>query len=264
MTVLMKYEMRSLSAYNEYKACERLQAEVLGYDDMEILPYQILQSFVKSGGAVIGAFDGETLIGATIGYTGLLSDGTPYHRSQRLAVLPPYRGQGVGEALKRAQADLARGLGLRLMCWTYDPLRSVNAHLNVHKLGVTSHRYLANAYAATTSKRDAGAPVDRLWVEWDLTGRRIAPSPEDVRGATAVLQAGGQLPAVPDLTADGRAITVQIPSDIDAVRATAVESVIAWRKATSEVFNHYFACGYVVRDYLRSVGYVLTRDEPHT
>lgn len=256
----MKYEMRSLSTYNEYKACEWLQGEVLGYDEIEILPYQILQSFVKSGGAVIGAFDGEALIGATIGYTGLMANGVPYHRSQRLAVLPKYRGQGVGEALKFAQADLARRLGLSLMCWTYDPLRSVNAHLNVHKLGVTSHRYIANAYAATTSKRDAGVPIDRLWVEWDLTGRPKGRT-TDAQNSVVALYAKGQFPAEPNLGIDAPEITVQIPPDIDAVKAAGIEGVVAWRAATSAVFKHYFACGYVVRDYLRGVGYVLTRVE---
>lgn len=255
----MKYEMRSLSTYNEYKACEWLQGEVLGYDDIEILPYQILQSFVKSGGAVIGAFDGDTLIGVTIGYTGLTANGVPYHRSQRLAVLPKYRGQGVGEALKYAQADLARRFGLSLMCWTYDPLRSVNAHLNIHKLGVTSRRYIANAYAATTSKRDAGVPIDRLWVEWDLAAHHET-KPADAADAVVVLRANGQLPAEPNLGSDAPKITVQIPPDIDAVKATGVEGVIAWRAATSAVFKHYFACGYVVRNYLRGVGYVLTRE----
>ena len=256
----MKYEMRSLSTYNEYKACEWLQGEVLGYDDIEILPYQILQSFVKSGGAVIGAFEGATLIGATIGYTGLTVNGAPYHRSQRLAVLPKYRGQGIGEALKAAQADLAHRYGLNLMCWTYDPLRSVNAHLNIHKLGVTSHRYITNAYAATTSKRDAGVPIDRLWVEWNLTAH---PGTRQTNAADAVvvLRANGPLPAEPNLASDAPKITVQIPPDIDAVKAEGIEGVIAWRAATSVVFKHYFACGYVVRDYLRGVGYVLTRDK---
>ena len=256
----MKYELRSLSTYEEYKACERLQGEVLGYADIEILPYQILQSFVKSGGAVIGAFEGEELVGATIGYTGLLANGIPYHRSQRLAVLPAYRGQGIGEALKDAQADLALRHGLKLMCWTYDPLRSINAHLNVHKLGVTSRRYIRNAYAATTSKRDAGVPIDRLWVEWDL-GASPREKAMDAKDAVVVLKSNGQLPAEPDLASDAPKIAIQIPSDIDAVKAAGIQGVTAWRTATSAVFEHYFACGYVVRDYLRGAGYILTRDE---
>ncbi|HEY3340592.1 MAG TPA: GNAT family N-acetyltransferase [Anaerolineae bacterium] len=256
----MKYKLRSLSTYDEYKACERLQGEVLGYEDIEILPYQIMQSFVKAGGAVIGAFDGQALAGAAIGYTGLSENGVPYHRSQRLVVLPGYRGQGIGEALKLAQAELARRLGLTLMCWTYDPLRSVNAHLNVHKLGATSHRYIANAYSATTSKRDAGVPIDRLWVEWDLI-KNHATRRAELTDAVAVLRAEGQLPTEPNLSVDTARITVQIPSDIDAVKAGSDEGVSAWRKATSAVFSYYFARGYVVHDFLSGVGYVLSRVE---
>ncbi len=167
----MSYRFRSVQTLDEYRACERLQAGVMGLADLEIIPYQILQSFAKSGGAVIGAFDDADLIGFVAGYTGLLEDGTPYHRSQRLAVAPEHRGQGVGEALKRAQADHVRRYGLRLMCWTFDPLLSRNAHLNLHKLGATSRRYIENAYAASSSRLNAGAPIDRLWVEWGFADR---------------------------------------------------------------------------------------------
>src|SRR5689334_22591780 len=127
----MSYDIHTLTKYEEFKACERLQADVLGFEDLDVVPYQLLQSFATSGGAVIGAFGAKMLIGAVMGYTGLHANGTPYHRSQRLAVLPRYRGQGVGEALKRAQADLARSYKLDLMCWTYDPLRAINAQLNI-------------------------------------------------------------------------------------------------------------------------------------
>ena len=147
----MDYDIYPVERYEDYKACERLQSDVFGYADIDVVPYQLLRSFATSGGAVIGAFDGGSLIGFVVGYTGLLDDGTPYHRSQRLAVLPGYRGQGVGETLKHAQADLARQRGLRLMCWTFDPLRSINAHLNIHKLGAISRRYMANAYAASSN-----------------------------------------------------------------------------------------------------------------
>jgi predicted GNAT superfamily acetyltransferase len=146
------------------------------------------------------------------------------------------------------------------MCWTYDPLRSANGHLNIHKLGASSRHYIANAYTATTSMRDAGVPIDRLWVEWDLTARHIT-RPTEVTDAVTVLRVEGQLPSEPDLFVDSPWITVQIPTDIDAVKAGGVEGVNAWRTATSAVFRSYFGRGYVVRDYVRGVGYVLSRVE---
>ena len=153
---------------------------------------------------------------------------------------------------------MARRRGLKLMCWTYDPLRAVNAHLNIHKLGATSRRYIANAYAVSTSPRDTGAAIDRLWMEWDLTGRSRA-QPLSVEGAQVVLRDEGKGPSEPNLFADTPLVIVQIPPDIDAVRAARIEGVVAWRNATSVTFTHYFARGYVACDFLRSAGYVLSR-----
>ncbi|MCL5998231.1 MAG: GNAT family N-acetyltransferase [Chloroflexi bacterium] len=259
----MTYNLRPVSTYEEFKACERLQADVLGYADLEIAPYQLLQSFATCGGAVIGAFDAGVLVGFVMGYTGLLEDGTPYHRSQRLAVLPSYRGQGVGEGLKRAQAALAVRYGLNLMCWTYDPLRSVNAHLNIHKLGAISQRYLEHAYAATSSPRDAGVAVDRLWVEWDLRNDERRANTEVSYAAAGpecwqvVLHDADSAPSEPDLTAHTPVVVIQIPPDIDAVRALGAQRVADWRRATRAVFTHYLGRGYRVVDYRLGQGYIL-------
>jgi predicted GNAT superfamily acetyltransferase len=250
--------IRSLSSYDEYKACERLQADVFGYDDIEILPYQILQSFAYAGGIVLGAFYADELIGAVMGYTGLTEDGKTYHRSQRLAVLPRYAGRGVGESLKRAQGRLALQYGLHLMCWTYDPLRAVNAHLNIHKLGAVSRQYFERIYTTSSNPRDAGLPVDRLWVEWNLDAP-AAVRPQEGRTAEVVLSAKHDKPAQADLTSTAASVIIQIPSSIDAVREQGMDNLLAWRNATREAFTHYFAQGYVVCDFVRDTGYVLAQ-----
>jgi predicted GNAT superfamily acetyltransferase len=267
----MKFDIRPIKTYDEYRACERLQVEVMGYGELDVVPYSLLQSFAKCGGAVIGAFSAgstsaDVLVGMVMGYTGLLEDGTPYHRSQRLAVLPHHRAQGVGEALKRAQADLVRRYGLRQMCWTFDPLRSINAHLNIHKLGAIARRYIANAYDASSSPRDAGVAIDRLWVEWDLATNGVpgpnrswgAEASEGVPLAPVVLRDVNGGPSAPDLSSVSHAVVIQIPQDIDAVRAIGVQGVVAWRAASRAAFTHYFARGYRVVDYVRGQGYLLT------
>jgi predicted GNAT superfamily acetyltransferase len=266
----MTFDIRPIRTYDEYKACERLQVEVMGYGELDVVPYSLLQSFAMCGGAVIGAFsagvvNADALVGLVMGYTGLLEDGTPYHRSQRLAVLPRHRAQGVGEALKRAQADLVRHYGLRQMCWTFDPLRSINAHLNIHKLGAISRRYIEDAYAASSSPRDAGVAIDRLWVEWDLAADGVpgpirpwgAKADERVPLAPVVLRDDNGAPSAPDLSSVSPAVVIQIPQDIDAVRAIGVQGVVAWRAATRAAFTHYLARGYRVIDYVRGQGYLL-------
>lgn len=255
----MTLNIRALIAYEEYKACERLQAEVMGLSDLDVVPYPLLQSFAQAGGAVLGAFDGPNMVGCVFGYVGLSEDGAFYHRSQRLAVLPAYQGRGAGEALKRAQAAHALARGLRLMCWTFDPLRARNAHLNLHKLRAMSQVYLPDAYAALSRTRDAGAPIDRLWVEWRLNAAQSSRPLSDLDTAPIVLRNVNDRPAELNLSAQADVVLIQIPDDIDAVRARDTVLVRAWREATRRVFTAYFARGYCAIDFIRGRGYVLLR-----
>ncbi|MCL4507053.1 MAG: GNAT family N-acetyltransferase [Chloroflexi bacterium] len=256
----MTVEIRELTAYEDFKSAEQLQAVGLGFDPLDIVPYALLQSFATSGGAVVGAFSGARMIGVVMGYPGLLADGTPYHRSQRMAVLSAYRGQGIGEALKRKQADVARRYKLSLMCWTYDPLRSINANLNIHKLGATSRLYMRRYYAASTSERDAGASIDRLWVEWDLDKPLYDNHPVWNDDTITVVRDDAGWPSQPDLSVQTVDMAIQIPDDIDAIRLEKPERLAAWRDATSAAFTYYFTRGYRVVDYARNRGYLLSHD----
>lgn len=254
----MTYDIRPVAAYEEYKACERVQSEAMGFGDLDVVSYPLLQSFALAGGAVIGAFDGPVMAGCVFGYVGLSDDGVFYHRSQRLAVLPAYQGRGLGEALKRAQAAHALAHGLRLMCWTFDPLRARNAHLNLHKLGAMSRLYLPDAYAALSSARDAGAPIDRLWVEWALDAPPAGRSWPDLDTAPVALRNVADRPAELNLSAQSDLVLIQIPDDIDAVRARDAGLARAWREATRQAFMACFARGFRVVDFIRRRGYVLT------
>ncbi len=254
----MDIELRSLSLYEEFKSAERVQAVAFGFEPLDIVPYMLMQSFATSGGIVVGAFDAEQMTGVVMGYTGLLRDGTPYHRSQRLAVLPEYRGQGIGIALKLKQAELARQRGLNQMRWTFDPLRAVNANLNIHKLGATSSSYMARYYAAPSGKRDAGTSIDRLLVEWDL-GRAMRDNPAIwPESAQTVVYNERGVPSQPELKMQPGEVIIQIPDDIDAVRDNDPDGVAKWRQATASAFQFYFAHGYRVVDYMRHRGYLLS------
>ncbi len=260
----MEYPIRPLSSYDDFKACEQLQSEVFGYQDIEIIPYQLLQSFTHAGGIVLGAFDHDSLIGTAIGYTGLSEDGNAYHRSQRLAVLSRYRGQGVGENLKRAQAKVAQQHGLKVMCWTYDPLRSVNAYLNIHKLGALSNRYIEQMYTVSSSPFDAGVSIDRLWVEWRLDGPVVNRSLNleqaiSTGKAKTVLSNQEDRPSQLILEDNRPIVVIQIPANIETVRENSLDRLIAWRSATRQAFTYYFAHKYQVHDYLIGAGYVLIR-----
>src|SRR5438552_14656475 len=127
---------------------------------------------LKIGGQVIGAFDGDRLIGFALSSPGRRS-GHPYLHAHMLAVLEEYRNLGLGRRLKLAQREEALSRNFELMEWTFDPLEIKNAHLNIARLGAISRRYNINQYGMSSSPLQGGLPTDRLVAEWWLLSRRV-------------------------------------------------------------------------------------------
>ena len=90
-----------------------------------------------------------------------------------LAVKADYRNAGVGRRLKLFQRDEALARRIRLMEWTFDPLETKNAFLNIHKLGVIVRSYTPNFYGVSSSRLQGGLPTDRLLAEWELDSPRV-------------------------------------------------------------------------------------------
>jgi predicted GNAT superfamily acetyltransferase len=168
--------IRSCAGLDELEACVQLQIETWGYDASDILPRKAFLLTQKIGGQVIGAFDGESLVGFVLALPGIKTAHgglRPYLHSHMLAVREPYRNQGVGARLKLSQRQEALGRGIRLMEWTFDPLEIKNSYLNLHKLGATVSRYEVNFYGVSSSRLQGGLPTDRLVAEWRLDSPRI-------------------------------------------------------------------------------------------
>ena len=165
-------EIRHLTTLEQFERCVVLQLEVWGYSDGDIIPRRVFVVAQRIGGQVIGAFDGDTVIGFAMALPGY-RDGYPYLHSHMLAVLPEYRNAGLGRRLKLVQRDDAIARGFNLMEWTYDPLEIKNAHLNIARLGAISRRYQPDFYGPSSSPLQGGLPTDRLYAEWWLTSPRV-------------------------------------------------------------------------------------------
>ena len=79
------------------------------------------------------------------------------------------------------------------MRWTFDPLRAVNAALNIDRLGAQSGTYLEDYYGEMAGI-NSGMASDRLLVDWDLASAPVAarggeplnlPLPDDVEHLAA-------------------------------------------------------------------------------
>ena len=161
--------IRELREQQELRDVEALQREVWGVADVEVVSTTHFIASIHAGAVVLGAFEDGELAGFAWAFPGF--DGKEaFLHSDMLAVRPGHRDRGIGRALKLAQRDHALRHGFARITWTFDPLQSRNAHLNLHILGVTSRRYLRDCYGTTSSPLHA-AGTDRLWVEWAVTER---------------------------------------------------------------------------------------------
>lgn len=167
-----KILIRDCTSLEDLEACVALQKEVWGFDDIDLVPSRVFLVASKIGGQVIGAFDGDELIGYALSIPGN-RNGHVYLHSHMLAVSSTYRNLGLGRRLKLAQRDDALEKGIELIEWTFDPLEIKNAYLNIVKLGAIARRYNINQYGSFSSPLQGGLPTDRLVAEWWLNSKKV-------------------------------------------------------------------------------------------
>src|SRR5207302_7278585 len=112
--------VRRCESMEEFNGCVALQREIWGEEDLEVEPSTMFVVASLTGGQVLGAFDGQKLVGYTLAVVGLRNGG-PYLHSHMTGVLANYRDQGVGRMLKLFQREEALSHDIRLIEWTLDP-----------------------------------------------------------------------------------------------------------------------------------------------
>jgi predicted GNAT superfamily acetyltransferase len=263
--VLITY--RQLRTADEMRACTPVQVATWQMEDLEeVVPVHQLVTAAKYGGLVIGAFDGDQLIGLSYGFIGL-HGGRPLLCSHMLAVLPAYRGQGIGVRLKLEQRRLCLAQGVELMHWTYDPLEAVNGSLNVVRLGAIARIYAVNQYGEMQDGLNAGLPSDRLVVEWHLAGKRAAAAAvgEPVPGALPLaeaepIHAADEPPAAVPPGVARRPRAVFIPRSFQQIKQEDPALALRWRLGMRHALQSLFAAGYVLTG-CDGGAYILTPDE---
>ena len=250
--------IRDIKEISEMREVEQVQKDVWGVADREVFPALALVPMIELGAVLVGAFDGGRMAGFVFGFPGYESGRVILH-SDMLAVRPAYRAYGLGYKLKLAQRERALANGIDTITWTFDPLQSLNAHLNFGKLGVIADRYHVNYYGETTSFLHRAGP-DRLWVTWLLNSERVK---DRIAGASAATPDLSRIPAVVRVGEDdgpvinaseklGRqSLTVEIPYNINMMLKESDELAVHWREATREVFTRMMAAGFVVEEFYR-------------
>jgi predicted GNAT superfamily acetyltransferase len=228
-----RIEVRGLKGLDELNEAVRLQKEIWGFADIELLPLRLFVVAQKVGGQTLGAFDGDRMVGFLLAIPGL-RQGTMYLHSHMMGVLPEYRNLRIGRRLKLAQREEALSRGIRLVEWTFDPLELKNAFFNIERLGAIVRRYVRNQYGTTSSPLHGGLPTDRCVAEWHL----------DSPHATAILE-GREYSRGPVLE------RIAIPSDIAEIRATDPSKAKTIQADASDQFEEYFSRGLAVTGFER-------------
>lgn len=249
--------IRPLASQEDYEACTAFQEEIWGVGFNERVSAAILMVANRIGGLSAGAFDEEGVLqGFVFGLTGI-EGGELIHWSDMLAVRAGLRDQGLGTRLKHYQREVLLSRGVRRMRWTFDPLQSRNAYVNLAKLGIITREYVQDMYGDTGSPLHRGVGTDRLIAFWEMDSDRATRRLKgtDVRPDAATLAAlpmviptrgGGDYPAPeePVLGLDGPALLLTIPGEIDSIMAEDPGLAVRWREVTRSAFLHYFSRGY--------------------
>ncbi len=164
--------IRKCSGTDEFRRCVALQQQVWNFSDAELVPLRMFVVADKVGGQVIGAFDGDALVGFALAVPGH-RNGHSYLHSHMAAVHERYRNAGVGRRLKLLQREEALSRNILLMEWTFDPLEIKNSFFNIRRLGAIARHYNINQYGVTTSSLHGRLPTDRLIAEWWLKSKRV-------------------------------------------------------------------------------------------
>lgn len=180
----------------------------------EITP-NLLQAMVHSGSYLSGAFIDDKIVGAAFAFPA--TNGGLHLHSHMTAVLPEFRDQGVGYALKIDQWNWAKKKNYSFLSWTFDPLVRRNAKLNIAKLGVDISAYYSNFYGDMPDVLNAGDESDRLMVSW--------PTGIDAPRARELIT-----------NPEPGDILIEIPEDIVAIRSKNQSESMKWRRQVREQF----------------------------
>ena len=245
----MPVVLRPLRSQDDYRQCEELERDIWGQDFSECVPTSLLMVSQKVGGVAAGAFDSDgRMVGMVYGLTGP-RQGRLVHWSHMLAVRQELRGRGLGKELKLYQRRVVRERDAEVMLWTYDPLVSRNAYLNICRLGARPAEYVRDLYGDdTASELHTGLGTDRFVVEWHLAdGGRAPESPTAFAEAPEIVHLEEGRPSEPPYDIPSvRRVRIAVPRDIQAVKAADAELGLEWRRSTRSAIEACFDEGFEV------------------
>ena len=164
-----RVEVRLLKNLDEYTQCEVIQSHIWGGPG---ITREVLSVTQKYGGAMVGTLVGGKVVGFIYAFLARYH-GRLVHWSHLMAVEAKYRDQGFGFRMKLVHRKVALERGIKSICWTFDPLQSRNARLNISRLGALADEYVPDCYGRFPSLLEKGLPSDRWVANWRIATARV-------------------------------------------------------------------------------------------
>ena len=252
-----KVTIRALDTQEDFDRLVHIQRAVWNHPETDLTPAHQFCVSSRMGAILLGAFVGREMAGFVYSFPAVFHGKTCQH-SHLLAVLPEFQGYGIGKALKWAQREEAVKRGYDLLTWTFDPLQTRNANLNLQALGAVSRTYFPNFYGLTPALcLGPGIPTDRLLIEWPIRTGRVQgraesrakkPCYDPERLPKALARRAGDEgtfapPGRPRPGLDDPVLLVEVPRDIKAL-AFRCDLIAAWQAGLRRALRHYFSRGY--------------------
>ncbi|MDA0634959.1 GNAT family N-acetyltransferase [Nonomuraea sp. MCN248] len=242
-------EIRELRLLEEFHQAYELFDDIWRPDPRNVpMPVELMIAFAHAGGYVAGAYEGERLVGASVGF--LAADRTLHSH-----VTGAVAGHGAGHALKLHQREWCLRRGLERITWTFDPLVRRNARFNLVKLGARPEEYLERFYGVMADAINGNDESDRLLAVWRLD--RPAGTAAEVAYPSVLADSGGR-PVIKPV--EEPAVLVATPPDIEAMRRHDPQTAREWRLATRETLGGLMAAGARVTGFTADGEYVVERD----
>lgn len=250
-----------------------LQRRIWGPDVVTTLPQ--LVAAVHNGGVIIGAYDNEQVIGFCYGFP-CFKNGQIYLCSHMAGIDPEYRNLGIGNQLKLKQRNWALEYGYRKIIWTFDPLETRNAYLNLCKLGGYVRTYIENYYGTMNDPLNQDLPSDRFQVEWDLDSIKTN---QIIQGQSQEMEVWKlyrsliqyefkdllSTPITRISLGSENGYLVPVPGDIHLMKSKNIELGKKWRIELRKVFQEAFSKGYIAVSLIKGTDsiyyYVLEKSE---
>jgi predicted GNAT superfamily acetyltransferase len=263
----MTITIQSVNTIEECRLVGDLQQRIWDSADIDVVPDHLMITIAKESGMVLLVYDETNQpIGFVLAFLGLYDDHQLKLVSHQVGVLPEYQDKNWGYQIKLAQRDLAIQRNIDLISWTFDPLQSRNARLNLHKLGAVCNAYFDNLYGTMRNFLNQGLPSDRFRADWWITSDHVKqrlsesvdnfPAEYTILNQVAEFSNGIPIPAQKLEPIGNQFCLVETPADITRLKDEAPSLAQEWQQQIRYLFTTTFDHGYTAIDLLRRDNHV--------